>query len=290
MKRLWRNSLVLQSFLSYLVIVLLLFGSFYFYSSRLLRNSHIASLSSRMEQEAHVLARVLPYEAAGATLDAICQARSTDIGARITVIDAGATVGYDMLYRAFLQSDGPSRRIIRVAMPLTEIQKSISSLRWTLLAGLIAASALGLLVAYVFSCHLSQRVKRLVDFSQQVAGGTFPQNFFSTQGHDEINLLEQHLNQMSANIRDNIEQLVAEKEKVDSILRCMLEGVLVLDPKGRVLVINDQAKRMFHVPDDRDCHGVSMVELSRHPEMRIIIKEALAFDFERERYSKEIEL
>jgi two-component system phosphate regulon sensor histidine kinase PhoR len=328
MKRLWNNSLVLKVFLSYLVIVLLLFASFYFYSSSLLRSSHIASLSSRMEQEAHVLARVLPYGAEGAALDAICRERSKDVGARITVIDAEGkvlgdsseqsgkmenhgtrpevleaftkgtgssvrhsdTVGYDMLYRAFLQSDGPSRRIIRVAMPLTEIQESISTLRWTLLAGLIAASALGLLVAYAFSRYLSQRIKRLVGFSQQVADGTFPQNFFPARGRDEINLLEQHLNKMSAKIRDNIEQLTAEKEKVASILRCMLEGVLVLDPKGRVLVINDQAKKMFHVPEDRDYQGLSIIELSRHPEMRMIIQEALAFDFAHPRYSKEIEL
>jgi two-component system phosphate regulon sensor histidine kinase PhoR len=328
MKRLWNNSLVVKFFVSYLVVVLLLFGSFYVYSSSLLRNSVITSLSSRLSQEAQVLARALPSGAEGAPLDAICREHGKDIGARITVIDAdgkvlgdsaeesgkmenhatrpevlealargtgfsirhSATVGYDMLYRAFLQSDGSVNRIIRVAMPLTEIHEPIASLRWTLLAGLIAASAAGLLVAYAFSCYLSRRIKRLVIFSQQLAGGVFPQNFFPAGAQDEINLVEQHLNEMSAKIRDNIEQLVAEKEKVDSILRCMLEGVLVLDPRGKVLVINEQVKKMFHVPEDRDCRGSPFVELSRHPEMRAIVHETLAFDFTHAPYSKEIEL
>lgn len=161
---------------------------------------------------------------------------------------------------------------------------------WTPVGGLLIASALGLFLTYGFSRYLSGRVKRLVAFSQQVAQGKFPQNFFPRRGRDEIHLLEQNLNEMSAKIRHNIEQIVAEKGKADSILRCMIEGVLVLDPKGHVLVINEQAKKMFHVPEDRDIHGGAIVELSRHPEMRKILQEVLTFDFARNRYSKEIEL
>jgi two-component system phosphate regulon sensor histidine kinase PhoR len=84
--------------------------------------------------------------------------------------------------------------------------------------------------------------------------------------------------------------VIAEKEKSDSILRCMIEGVVVLDPKGQVLLMNDRARAMFHVPQERDIHGVSMPEISRHPEMRRIAHEILIFDFAAHRYSKEVEL
>jgi two-component system, OmpR family, phosphate regulon sensor histidine kinase PhoR len=161
---------------------------------------------------------------------------------------------------------------------------------WTPLAGLLIASAFGLLLAYGFSRYLGRRLKRVVDFSQQLARGNFPQNFFSSGGSDEINLLEQSLTEMSTKLRDHIDEIVAEKEKGDSILRSMFEGVLVLDPRGQVLVINDQARKMFHVPEGRDIQGVPMVELSRHPEVRKILQEVLAFDFTHNRYSKEIEL
>jgi two-component system, OmpR family, phosphate regulon sensor histidine kinase PhoR len=328
MKKLWNPSLVFKFFVSYLVIVVLLFATFYLYSSASIRNFYIASLSRSMEYEAHLLARILPFQGEGPDLDAICQQRGQEIGARITVIATdgrvlgdsheqsskmenhgtrpevleafsngtgsivrhSATVGYDMLYRAFLQTSGDTRRIIRVAMPLTEIRSVISSLRWTLLAGLLVASALSLLFAYGFSRHLSNRFKRVVNFSQQLARGTFPQNFFPNRGRDEINLLEQSLNEMSVKLRGYFEQVVAEKEKVDSILHCMFEGVLVLDPRGQVLVINERARKMFHVAQDRDIQGVPIVELSRHPEMRKILHEVLNFDFTRNRYSKEIEL
>ena len=66
-----------------------------------------------------------------------------------------------------------------------------------------------------------------------MARGIFPQDFFPGRGGDEIALLERHLNEMSSKIRDNVRQIVDEKGKADSILRCMIEGVLVLDPSGK---------------------------------------------------------
>ena len=328
MKRLWSNSLVSKFFLTYLGIVFLLVASFYLYSSAILRNLYISSLGARMEREARLLARTIPFQLEGVPLDALSQNLSRELGARITfialdgrvlgdsaepsatlenhgarpeIVEAiatgiGSSVGYsttvgnDLLYRAFLQLEGENGRVVRIAIPLDDVTEAISALRRTLLIGLLVVSSLGLLLAYAFSRYLSDRIKRLVEFSREVARGSFPQNFFSTSRQDEINLLEQHLNEMSANIRDNIQQVVAEKEKADSILRCMVEGVLVLDPKGRVLVINDQAKKMFNVLHDRDIHGASITELSRHPEMRQIIQEVLAFDFTNDRYSKEVEL
>ena len=65
MKRLWNNSLVAKVFLSYLAVVVLLFASFYVFSSSELRMRHIATISERMGQEARFLSAVLPVERDG---------------------------------------------------------------------------------------------------------------------------------------------------------------------------------------------------------------------------------
>jgi two-component system phosphate regulon sensor histidine kinase PhoR len=328
MKRLWNSSLVAKIFLSYFAVVALLFLGFYISSNTLLRNFYIGSLSQRMEQEAHLLARVVPFDLAGLPLDNICRQLAGELGSRITVIAVdgrvlgdsaevsekmenhanrpevieamragtgssirfSTTVRYNMLYRAFHQTGAGQERIVRVAMPLTDIDNVIHSFRQSLLAGLALASVIGLLLAWDFSRRLSRRFRRLVQFSGEVAGGSFPQNFFTDGGSDEIALLEQHLNEMSLKIRDNLAQVIAEKEKADSILRCMIEGVLVLDPKGQILVMNDQARAMFHVPDDMNVHGALVLEVSRHPEVHKILEEILSFNFSEGLYSKEVEL
>jgi len=328
MRRLWSNSLVAKVFLSYLAVVAILFASFYYSSSTTLRNFYISSLSGRMEQEAQLLGRVVPFDMEGSVLDELCRQLSGELGSRITVIARdgrvlgdsseastkmenhdtrpevvqalrsgsgsairySTTVGYEMLYRAFYQSGAGQERIVRVAMPLKEVESVIGTNSSALLTGLALASVAGLILAWLFSRYLSRRFHRLVQFSTQVAQGSYPQNFFPSRGGDEISLLEQQLNEMSLKIRDNLQRVIDEKEKADSILRCMIEGVLVLDAKGQVLVINDQAKTMFHVPEEQDIHGASVLEISRHPEMRKILEEVLKFDFLNQRYSKEVEL
>ena len=328
MKRLWSNSLVSKVFFSYLAVVVLLFASFYRYSSTVITKSYIAGVSGRMDQEAHLLGQVLSFDLEGSALDTACRQLARQLATRITVIAIdgrvlgdsteasvsmenhasrpevvealahstgtavrySTTVGYDMLYRAFLQQDGANRRVIRVSIPLTELEHALGTIRTALLIGLAAASTLGLLLAWAFSRHITARVKRLVEFSRELSRGSFPQRFFTSKRQDEIHLLEQHLNDMSEKIRDNIQRMSAETEKTDSILRCMIEGVLVLDPRGRLLVINEQAAMMFQLPKDRDFHGASISEFSRHPAMRRIIQEVLAFDFTSGRYSKEIDL
>ena len=328
MKRLWNLSFVNKVFLSYFAVVLLLVSGFYFSSSSLTRRFYITTLSGRMEQEAHLLGRVLPFGVEGNELDALCRQLAGELGSRITVIaldgqvlgdsaessakmenhrgrpemvDAikfgsgsgqrySTTVGFDMLYRAFYQRGEKQERIVRIAIPLKDLDGVIRGMRRSLLMGLALASVAGLLLARWFSNYLSSRVQRLVEFSGKLAQGTFPRDFFPGHERDEMGLLERHLNDMSHRIYSNLMEITGEKEKADSILRCMIEGVVVLDPKGNVLVINDRAKEMFHVPADREIHGASVLELSRHPDIRTILDKVVKFDFTSNTYRTEVEL
>ena len=328
MKRLWNLSLVKKVFFSYFAVALLLVLGFYISSNSLIRDFHNTTLGNRMEQEAHLLSRVLPFGVEGAELDEICRQLAGELDSRITVIaldgkvlgdsaessvkmenhrgrpevgDAlkfgtgsaqrhSTTVGFDMFYRAFYQRGDKQERIVRIAIPLQDFDRVIDGMRRSLIAGLVLASVAGLLLAWWFSKYLSERVQRLVEFSGKLAEGIFPQDFFPAHERDEIGLLERHLNDMSHRIHDNLVEITAEKEKADLILRCMIEGVVVLDPKGNVLVINDRAKEMFHVPAGREVRGASVLELTRHPDIRAILDEVLKFDFTSNTYRKEIEL
>ena len=328
MTRLWRNSLISKVFLSYLAVVIVLFISFYLYSSTVVRDFYVSSLGERLELEARLLAKALPSLSDNHEFDLLCRSLANELVTRITMVGAdgrvlcdsveasatmenhrwrpevvealqtgsgssfrySTTTGEELFYRAFLQDEGESQRIVRLAIALDEVQAVTNSLRLSLFLGFLGASAVGLLLAFAFSRRLSRRVTRLVEFSGQVAEGVFPQNFFGKSGRDEIHRLERHLNDMSEKIRQNVQQVIAEKEKANSILRGMMEGVLVIDPKGRVLVINEQAQRMFNLSPDRDIRGASILELSRHPEMKKLIEQVLVFDFTSGRYSRQVEL
>ena len=325
MKRPWNNRLIYTFFLSYLAIIILLSLGFFLYSRNLLRDFYASSLGKMMEQKTQVLARQLPWSDKPGSLDSICRTLADELGVRITVIaqngevigdsdepsdqmenhgsrpeviealsrGAGSAVRYstsvkhDLLYRTYRQNDGPRQRVLRVAVSFSEVQDVTRSLGRTLLVGLLLFSLFGLMVAYFFSRRLSNRVNRLAEFSKAVAEGQFAQPILPRSGDDELNVLEQNLRDMSLKIRDNINALRSEKEKLDSILRCMVEGLVVIDPKGKVLLINEQAKIMFGVTEEQIRDG-SFVEISRSPAMRAILREMSEFDFEKNTYSKRV--
>jgi two-component system, OmpR family, phosphate regulon sensor histidine kinase PhoR len=325
MKRLWNNKLIYTFFLSYLAIIILLSVGFFLYSSNLVRDFYVSSLDKVMDQKTRILARVLPWQESPGSLDAACRALANELQVRITVIaqdgtvigdsDEAATdlenhglrpeviealsrgtgsavrystsVKHDLFYRAYLQADGARQRVVRVAVSFAEVENVTASLARTLLAGVLLCSLLGLAVAYFFSRRISNRINRLAEFPKSVAEGRFGQPVLPRIGDDELDVLEQNLRDMSLKIRDNINELRSEKEKLDSILRCMVEGLVVIDLKGRVLLINEQAKAMFGVTDEQIRDG-SFVEISRSPEMRAFLREVLTFDSSKDTYSKRI--
>jgi len=328
MKRPWNSRLIYKFFLSHLAIVIPLAVGFFFYTGNLLKDFHVSSLETVMDQKSRVLARVLPWSDEPGSLDALCHNLSQELGVRITVIardgrvigdsdepafhlenhgtrpevvtafseGAGSSVRYsttvkhNLLYRAYRQTQGEAQRIVRVAVSLSDIRTITHSFGRALLAGLLLALVLGLGVAYYFSRRLSARVNRLVEFSRAVAQGDFSRRSLVPRGGDELDLLEQHLQEMSGKIGGHIEALVSEKEKVDSILRCMIEGLVVIDTRGRLLLMNDQARKMFQVAGDRDVTNATLAEISRHPELRRVVHELARADFSTAHYSEEIAL
>jgi two-component system phosphate regulon sensor histidine kinase PhoR len=325
MKRPWKSRIVVKFFLSYLAVVLLLFVLFYLYAGALVKDFHISSLSARMQDEAKILGRLLPFESEGGAFDQICRELARDLGVRITVIAMdgkvlgdsdessatmenhggrpevletlskgsgssirySTTVRHDMFYQAALDRRGGERRIIRLSVPLTSILATERSIRRAIRAGLLAVSGLGMVLAFFFSRHLEQRIKRMVEFSDAVAKGALPAPIHVDR-KDELSILEHNLNDMSRSIQEKIKGIVGEKEKVDSILRCMTEGVLVVDTQGRLILLNENAQKTFNLAATRNLRGASLLEVSRHPEMKRLMEEVLACDCSTECFDKEI--
>jgi two-component system phosphate regulon sensor histidine kinase PhoR len=328
MRKPWNNTLIVKFFLSYLAVVALLFVGFFYFALANLRDLYITTVGKTMEQRARLLARVIPKSADSADLDRICRELAREMGVRITLIATdgkvlgdsdepaatlenhaarpeveqalatgsgssvrySSTVGYDMLYRAFMQHNGATARIVRVAIPLRDINVVTHTLRSQLLLSLGVVSAVGLILAYLFSSRAARRLRDLVSFAKEITQGSFPQKQFPSAENDELNALEHQLSVMSRRLASTHNELVSEKEKLNSILDCMIEGMLVVDRRGKLLLINEQATKIFRIDPDRVRAGASLVELSRHPAIRKIVDEVLAYDFTGERYLKDIEL
>jgi two-component system phosphate regulon sensor histidine kinase PhoR len=268
----------------------------------------VDTLAERLLAEARVVGEALPWQA-GAALDAACARMAGDLGVRITVIapdgrvlgestrsseslenhaarpeivtaladGAGhavrrsATVGRELLYTAWRQQRGRDVRVVRTAIPLTTVAANVAALRRLLLAGLLGAVLLGLAVALVVSRRLLRRVQRLVAFARTLASGA-PTPYLARERADDLGVLEEQLAEMARDVAATIAALRVERERLEGILRGMVEGVVVTDLDGDVVLLNGRARELLDVPPGIDGRGHPLIELARQPQLADILR------------------
>ncbi|MCC7265247.1 MAG: HAMP domain-containing protein, partial [Candidatus Latescibacteria bacterium] len=118
----------------------------------------------------------------------------------------------------------------------------------------LGLGALALLAGLVFSIILSRRLVRplrqLVASAQHIGEGRYEVQVPAT-GNDELDQLAAEFNAMAGRLqayhRLNVDQLVAEQQKNEAILRSIEDGLLVVDPQSRVTNINRSALRLLQL-------------------------------------------
>ena len=112
----------------------------------------------------------------------------------------------------------------------------------------ISTGILGLFIMYFISFS-SQRILKpvytLIESSENIASGDYTQQI-DYVSHDEIGELTKSFNQMVINIREKIHEINSEKQKLESVLSSINDGVIAVDNDGHILALNDQLKLFWY--------------------------------------------
>ena len=101
-------------------------------------------------------------------------------------------------------------------------------------------------VAIRIATWMTEPVKSLAQATEEVAAGNLNVEVLATS-QDEIGMLIQSFNKMVKEIRDGKESLEHAYSNLDNIVKNIRSGVVSLDSRGRVLLINEAACRIFGV-------------------------------------------
>ena len=90
---------------------------------------------------------------------------------------------------------------------------------------------------------------------------------------DELSTLTKTINEMIVQLRDKIEEITIEKEYLQAVLKGMAEGVLVVDDRGRIVMINDALRKLFSL--STEVVDKTPLEVIRNSELEGTIQEAI---------------
>jgi len=162
--------------------------------------------------------------------------------------------------------------------------------KFAILAVVLVVFTLGLAFGVAGFRTLKSRVQRMAGFAHAMAAESMPREDLEVLRPDEIGSLEATLNELSGNLVRQIQRIESESERIHSILGCMMEGVIVLDTRGQVVLLNQAAQDMFDVPRGTSTPCMSPMEISRHPEMDKLIRRVVGGDPIQEPIVQEITL
>ena len=163
---------------------------------------------------------------------------------------------------------------LRLGLPMTTFDRESDTLR----RDLSLAFGIAFLIAVAPTVWIARRITKplsdIVIAAQQLAKGDHTARI-RTGSRDEVSLLADTLNHMTDQLRTKIEELSEDRSQLLAMLTSMVEGVMVLDGRARVLQINPALERMFDVTR-MEARGRPCSDVFRHPQLDTLVSTVLA--------------
>lgn len=185
------------------------------------------------------------------------------------------TIKKDMFYIAATFGIEKPRGIVRLAMPLSEIELVSDRLKNTVFVSLLLAFILMVIVGFIASIFISKPIKEMSWIAKGIARGDYSRKI-SVATNDEIKDLAEAFNYMSQQIRLRVQDVTLSKSRLEAVLLSMFEGVMVVDRRGTILLINQTLKDLLQTKEEPI--GKRPLEVIRNIEIQEIADNALKLD------------
>lgn len=280
-----RNRLIL-SFLALIIVTMTILGSYilwFFYRYNMDRLT--ANLETQALITEQLLHHYFAIPAERAKLDTLVKELGTKIDLRVTIIDPNGAVLADsrenialmenhlqrpevmaalagekgtairysstleenLLYVAIPMYDaGEIIGLVRTSTTLSHVEAANNRIRSALLLAFLATT----LLAVAFSLRLARRytapLEAITTVARQMGEGLLDRRVHIRTG-DEIEILGNTLNSLAGRLDDKVNEITAEKRKLEVILEHMDNAVILLDRYGKVTDANLRAIELFNI-------------------------------------------
>lgn len=141
----------------------------------------------------------------------------------------------------------------------------------------IFASIIGLFIvfgiAFILFKSFTQPLHHLIDTLKRLSGDDQKIEVPIGPSKDEFRHLAKAMSEMESQLRNKIEEVSKEKDYLQTILKGTAEGVLVVDEKSRIVMINDALRQLFSI--STEVVDKTPLEFIRNAELEEAIQEAI---------------
>jgi len=177
-----------------------------------------------------------------------------------------------MLYSAAVVGKDKPVAIVRLVIPVSKVAEFESGMQKILAAGIVLIFLISLVLSYLISMVVTRPLTKISSAAKAIASGDFSRKTF-IGSQDEISDLAAILNYMSDEIRSKIEKIESGEAKLETVLSGMVEGVIVTDARGKIILANPSLRKLFFI--DTAPEGKTPLEVIRNSAVQNIVDKVL---------------
>ena len=151
-------------------------------------------------------------------------------------------------YATNIKKDGEVIFVVYVVASTSEVQDKVEKMVVVIIYAVLLAIVLSIILAFLFSSFLTKPISALTTKAREMAKGELnnPIDVFSD---DEIGDLTVNFNKMASSLNKTLNQIASEKNKMETVITHMTDGILVFDNYGLLIHKNPAAVRMLKLGD-----------------------------------------
>ncbi len=140
-----------------------------------------------------------------------------------------------------------------------EVDATASQIVLTATIATAGAVVISVLLGVLTAGSISRRVMRIKIIADNIRSGNLSKSVEDPSG-DELGAVARSFNEMTRSLRDSYARLAFEKERDETLLESMSEGMIALDATGKIVLVNNVALHLFELAQTDSVVGSSFTE------------------------------
>ncbi len=138
--------------------------------------------------------------------------------------------------------------VIATKIDVGEAFAPITALRNTLLLIIAASSLIIVAMAFSLTRYVTTPILQIARLSQQIGAGDFSARV-NIRRRDEIGVLAERVNAMGDSLKDFVNSIEAQRNRLEIILNSTTESILAIDKNGTIMIANRVAHELTQLPE-----------------------------------------
>ena len=173
-------------------------------------------------------------------------------------IRSSSTLDEELLYVAVVVDQ--SGAVVRTSLPLAYLQNHVHSFQMRILLVAIAIALLAGFLAWRLGRLINMPIRQLVRQAESDGGdGEVLTEIV------EFRTLSKSLAEMRQALSERLQRVATQRDLMQAVLKSMVEGVVVVDANGSVVLVNTAAEKMLRLTGDPV--GSDFVDVVRNPQI-----------------------